>query len=310
MDCEPFVVGDLDPTGSYVHVMDDVTLDILLAELDTVVDFTEYLTKKVAFLRSGRLRSAAGEQDLLAYYSVRVNEDGDHDFVEDSGTAGAPLDVKPGLYARLDQDPRNIARREANAVSYFWDRLIESFTRHMIGGTSIVLDGYDYDLRTNELGVRHMALQRRVVRRGLGEAVASALYIGAKEEMFCRRMVVPPGLPDCETGFFVLTMKYPDRVKREVSYDDYRRARANAAIICAQGLLVRFPHLERVVGISCEPAAQDQGGSEDLVYMEQAQWTDDDRHDVEENCRRLGLFQAGVEARQWHQEEFPDVRRP
>ena len=81
-DGQPFTVGDLDPSGSYVHVMDDVTLDVILDELNTVVDFTEYLTKKAAFVRSGHLRSAAGEQDLLAYYAIRLNAEGDHDFVD------------------------------------------------------------------------------------------------------------------------------------------------------------------------------------------------------------------------------------
>ena len=70
-DAVPFVVGDIDPRGSFVHVMDDVTLDIVLGELDTVLDFTDYLTKKAAFIRSGLLRTAAGEQDLLAHYAIR-----------------------------------------------------------------------------------------------------------------------------------------------------------------------------------------------------------------------------------------------
>ena len=56
-------------------MMDDTTLDILLDELDTIIDFTEYLTKKAAFVRSGFLRSAAGEQDVLAHYAIRTNEE-------------------------------------------------------------------------------------------------------------------------------------------------------------------------------------------------------------------------------------------
>lgn len=306
-DSQPFTVGDLDPSGSYIHVMDDITLDILLHELDTIVDFTEYLTKKMAFVRSGRLRIAAGEQDLLAYYAIRLNEEGNHDFVDDQRGGGAPMDLDPGLYEGLSRDPRNLARKEADEISYFWDRLIESFTGHMIDGTPVVLEGQDYDLKRHELAVRHMALQRRVVRRGLGGAVADALTRGASEEMFRRAMVVPPGLPDCDTGFFVLTMKRLDWMRRKGSYEQYRIARANTALIYAKGILVRFPHLERVVGIACEPAAQGEGGSEELIYVEQTQWSKEDRAAIEEDCERLGMLKAGVKVWHWLDEEFPEA---
>ena len=303
----PFAVGDLDPSGSYVHVMDDITLSKLLGELDTVLDFTEYLAKKTTFVRSGLLRSAAGEQDLLAHYAARLNEDGDHDFVEESGSVSPSLDLEPGLYERFASDPRYLARKEANKPSYSWDRLIESFTRHMIQGTSMVLEGHDDALSRHELGVRYMALQRRVERRNLGEAVVDALVRGAREQMFRRAMLVPPGLRNCETGFFVLTMKRLDWMKQRGSYEEYRVVRTSAALIYAKGLLVRCPHLERIVGIACEPAAQGQGGSEELVYVEQAHWSEDDRAGIEEDCRRLGMFQEGAKLQHWHEDEFPEA---
>ena len=41
----PFVVGD--PSGAFIHVLDDATLDIVMQELDTITDLTAYLSKKV-----------------------------------------------------------------------------------------------------------------------------------------------------------------------------------------------------------------------------------------------------------------------
>lgn len=70
----PFTVGDVSPDRGYVHVLDDVTLDIVLGELDTVADFTEYLSSKEQLIRSGRLLSAAGEEDLLGYYLRNVKQ--------------------------------------------------------------------------------------------------------------------------------------------------------------------------------------------------------------------------------------------
>lgn len=304
-ESEPFAVGDLNPSGSYVHVLDETTLDIVLGELDTVLDFTEYLTKKAAFLRSGGLASVVGEQDLLAHYAVRMNENGEHDFVENRTLRGTPLQVESGLYRNFKRDPRYLARKKADEPSYFWDQLIVSFTSHIIDGTSVILDGHNHDLEKLELGVRYMALQCRVVRRGLGSAVAEALTLGATQEMFRRAIVVQADLAGCETGFFVLTMKRLDWMKRSRSYENYRRARANVALIYAKGLLARFPHLERVVGVACEPAIKGQGGSEELLYVEQAQWSQSDLAAIEEDCRLLGMLQEGTKVWHWHDEEYP-----
>ena len=169
----------------------------------------------------------------------------------------------------------------------------------------MVLEGHDNDLSRHELGLRHMALQRRVERRSLGRAFTDAIVRGASEEMFRRAVLVPSGLPNCETGFFVLTMKRLEWMKQKSSYEEYRVVRTSAAIIYAKGLLVRHPHLERVIGVACEPMDQEEVRSEELVYVEQAHWSEDDRAGIEEDCRRLGMFQATVEMRHWHEDEFP-----
>src|SRR5215217_5603092 len=43
---QPFAIGQIDPAYGYVHVLDDMSLDIVLAELDTVSDFVAYLSQK------------------------------------------------------------------------------------------------------------------------------------------------------------------------------------------------------------------------------------------------------------------------
>lgn len=148
-EIEPFAIGDLDPSGSFVHVIDDVVLDIVMGELDTVRDFTDYLEKKAAFIRSGRLLEARGEENLLAYYAIRINDDGDHDFVPDDEPG--QIEIDRSRYKRFVGDPQYIAKKRADEISYLWDTLIEAFTTHMLDGTSITLAGHDFDLRKNEL---------------------------------------------------------------------------------------------------------------------------------------------------------------
>ncbi len=75
----PFSVGDLDAGKSFVHVLDDATLDIIMRTLDTISDFTAYLRKKELLVRSARRIFAAGDEELLAAYLTEVNSNGEHD---------------------------------------------------------------------------------------------------------------------------------------------------------------------------------------------------------------------------------------
>ena len=306
----PFAVGDVDPFGSFVHVLNEACLEIMMSELDTITDFAEYLDKKAKFVRSGHLRQANGEENLLAYYAIRINNEGDHDFVVKSNhrtKKRKTLYIGGSHYARITQDPRYIAKKEADEISYLWDSLIAAFTTHMLDGTSVTLRNYDFHLPKNELGVRYMALERRFVRRSHGEAVAGALEKGQHSDIFFRMMISPEGAKNNETAFFVLTFKCSVSPTAGGAYEQYRLARTNLARIYASGILERFPHLKRVIGIACEPPSHEHATSEDMVYAEQAQWTDEERCAIRKDCERLSVFQESLEARPWHGEEFPEV---
>src|SRR5712692_6710692 len=58
----PFTIGQINPDKGYVHVFDDTTLDIVMRTLDTISDFTAYLTKKERFLTGKKVVRAAGEE--------------------------------------------------------------------------------------------------------------------------------------------------------------------------------------------------------------------------------------------------------
>lgn len=301
---QPFSVGDVDPEGSFVHVFNEAALDVLMSELDTVRDFTDYLSKKAAFIRSGRLKEAQGEENLLAYYAIRINAEGDHDFVVED--AEVPLTIDHRRFSQLIDDPRYQAKKRADQISYLWDRLIEAFTNHMLGGTSITLEGHDFDLRKNELGVRQMALVPRFLRRSHSEAVAGALEKGKDSDKFVRVMMSPAESKENETAFFILTVKYLDWMEARGGYEKYREMRSGLSMIYARGLLERHPHLKQVVGISREPPDQGRGISEDMIYAEQQQWTDEERAAIKKDCENAGVLQNTKEHR-YQGEEFPEV---
>ncbi len=301
---EPFAIGDLDPAGSFVHVIDDVALDIIMRELDTIRDFTDYLDKRELFVRSGRLLQAHGEENLLAYYAVRINDEGVHDFVL-NGEEHEQIEIARVLYSNLRSDARYVARRQADTISYLWDDLITNFTTHIIDGTSITPDGYEFDLKKSELGVRYMALEPRFARRSHGEAVRGALEIGMTRNRFFRTIMSSVDARPNETAFFIHTLKYLNWMEREGGYKKYRAKRAECTLVYARGLLEAYPHLKRVVGIALEPPGQGRGSSQDLVYAEQCDWTDEDRSVIKQACKEYRVLQGGLRKTPVHVAEWP-----
>ena len=298
----PFYIGDVDPTSSFVHVLNEYSLNIIMNELDTVGDFVDYLDKKAALVRSTRLIQAEGEENLLAYYAIRINKDGEHDFVPED----PPLQIDNSNYDRYINDPRYTAKKEADQISYLWDSLIKSFTDHMLDGTSITLGRYKFQLNKNERGVRYMVLEPRFYRRSHAEAIKGALERGATEEIFFRMMIKRAGTRGSETAFFILTFRYKGISVDTQEYEQYRLDRTNLTHIYARGILERYSYLERVIGIALEPPGQSHGSSEDMVYAEQTSWTDEERREIKEDYEKLGIFRTDMTSRRWSGQEFPD----
>jgi hypothetical protein len=314
-DTQPFFVGDVNPHGSFIHVFDDATLGIAMRELDTITDFTSYLTRKEAAIRSGRLGWAFGEEDVLAYYATHTNPRGEHDFTKPDGSLLEPRDVlvlEEGIFTSLLSNPQYVAKKAADEVSYVWDRLILRFTRHLLQGTNIVPEGSPADLGTIEEGVRHMVLVPRFIRRGYGAAIVDALHRGMTKSRNLKAFLPDPETEIGDTGFYFMTLALP--TTNPHSYDDYRQLRAVMLRTYGFGLLHRYPHLKRVVGVASEPAPSEegpQGSSEDLALIYQQEWSDREVDDLQHDLKALDMFAEGQYSEtRVRTREFPENESP
>jgi len=299
-----FTVGDVDPASDFVHVFDEISLELVMRELDTVSDFTEYLVKRSSFLRSGRLVFAPGEEELLPCYASQINERGEHDFILPTGSNDSEkILISEGNFAKYIKNPQYIAKKKADRISYLWDRLIEVFTDHMIAGTSLAPEGQAYSLQNSELAVRYMALENRWLRRAHSQALEGAFEQGRKREIFFRSML---GLSSAknETGFFILTVKYLPERREGFSYSEYRKFRSGLLGLYAHSLLMKYPHLRRIIGIAMEPPGLGKGGSEDNVYAAQQEWTAEQIEEVALHCEAAGIMQT-LKEKPYRAREFP-----
>jgi hypothetical protein len=156
---KPFCIGLLKVRHRLVHVFDSLTLDVLLAELDTISDFIGYLyrrEKAITCSASVRFR----ELDLLMLYLLeRSNGQWGLVFPQRAAPAAIPEGLWEDPYAVQCRDQS----RAANRPSYAIDRLIDHFHTEYVSGRELQEQSFPCEAR--EKALRNMARESRFGRR-------------------------------------------------------------------------------------------------------------------------------------------------
>ncbi|MCJ7651493.1 MAG: hypothetical protein MUP85_23030, partial [Candidatus Lokiarchaeota archaeon] len=148
----PLLWGDLGK--GFIHVFDSITTEILFSELNTISDFTKYMSKKEEFYKSGsmsKLIFEGGEEDLLAFYL---------DNSEEFNLQGTLTILTSGLWDGYKVSEANKNWMKDIKDSIVWDNMIELLSEDFINGRMEV--GKEYD--NFELVVRTMAKESRYNR--------------------------------------------------------------------------------------------------------------------------------------------------
>jgi len=291
---QPFMVGQVDPAKGFVHIFDDTTLDIVLGTLDTVSDFVAYLRKKEAFVSSDRFLYAAGEEELLAAYLTKLNDDEEHDFVFADGSF---VMLSEGSWAKFCQNPQRKAQLKVNEVSYAWDALIEGFNKHNLAGTQHYVTHTLHDI---EIAIRFLAGEDRTSRRFLAQSFSEIIYKTSEDQRAVR------GTKSLrQKGLYYVLMVFPHR---SYSEEDYRVVRRNHLIDYCMVVKLKFPEAEHVVGIATD-AGVDEYRSEDLVYLDVTDWSDDQRMEAERIKTEFNILNS-VRFAGGRVQEYPDVGIP
>jgi hypothetical protein len=261
--------------------------------------------------RAGQFAIADGEEDLVAYYMTHLNEREEHDFCRPDQRPWPPdarFGIEPGTYAKLRSNPQYLAKKAADRVSYVWDRLIETFTVHMLAGTTVELAAGTASLRELEVGVRQMALVPRYRRRHFGAGILEMPEKSMGHPRFCRAFLPDPAKPENATGFCVLTLKPPDPLPAG-GYERYREVRRMILQTYVLHFLQTNPHLPAMVGIAFEPLGSG-AGSEDVMYAEQHDWTEQEIEDLEKDKAQLDIAKPGrIQMTRPQGDEWPEVPR-
>lgn len=272
-----------EPNAGYdhFHVLEETGLETLLTELDTITDFVDYLQKKEAYLQSTQVVQTGHEHDLLGLFLHRGRQ-----FPSEANL----LIVTDGIWDEVTSKPEWVRRKEADARSYMWDRLIDSF----------VLDYADRPMEDRpewaslESVLRTMARESRFARRMLGATFDDFMSLATANRVRARHTVSPSGV----AYVFLAVPRDVDR-------------KARVAELAARCWVVRGmqPECTTVVGLATERYEGRPGFSFDAVKLEKESWNADDERQRQYLQQDLGYFKT-PQFKKEHVEEFPSKGTP
>lgn len=295
----PFTIGQIDPKKGYVHVFDDTTLEVVMKTLDTISDFTRYLSLKEQFILSGRLLMSTGEEDLLAYYLQQVDQNGEHTFLPKAEKQFDGLIVTEGEWEDFLNHPSRLAQISCNEISYSWDKLIEKFMFHVTSGTSYHLS--HPDLKIQDQIFRMLAKENRTKRRLLAESIHE-LIEKTPENMRTTRLLDPEKIS--EPYYLFLLLPFP----KFLSYEKYREVRGDLLNRYLSITKLNCPEALDIIGLATETGFPEKR-SEDFVYLDARIWSDEDNQHalkLEKELLYIGMIGEKTNFRK-KIEEYPDI---
>ena len=277
-DFRPFIVGDVSPDGTFVHVFDPIGLEIVMKELDTVADLTAYLAARSKFLRSGQVGVVAGEEHLLAAYMMNGFKDGRPSFISRKLRKKAQrklVMIPEGEYETYISSRLHAEIEELKKQSMLWDKVIEFATEDVLKGTSISILDHQPTVQLSEGALRIMASERRMDRVSLAQALWGAMERSLDERMarFVRRVFILRRMPSRKIGYLFLLLPQNPAAGTLEAYRTYRSKMLSTYCL---SVLREQPKLDMVVGLAFDIFRRDgriQTRSLDVLAMEPPQWT-------------------------------------
>ncbi|WP_207956446.1 SEC-C domain-containing protein [Pseudomonas fluorescens] len=256
---KPFFVGDVDQAKTFVHVLDESGIHLLLEELCTPPDFIHYLETKEKTIRSRRFLLSAGEEETLASY---LQEDGGNGF----GDLRLPLvhqghcfQIPEGEWRHYRQTVAYALRHGHKQKAKLWNEIIARFANAITD--ACVGEASDLPFIDHANAVQVLASENMYSSSFL----ASALF-----EKFSS---VPEGARSART---VPSISTPGRMyvfvffpwdDDYVSYDEYRQERTACMQLYAHVARYKFQKAKEILIFGADTRGR-PGGSETIFAID------------------------------------------
>ena len=267
-----------------VHIFDTHNLPIILAELDTVSDFSTYLDEKVQAIAKFDYLSYCGEEDLLAHYLLNFDKKASHHFIGTERNDITGIMIGEGEWHDFFKSDLYKNTKATDRASYFWDELIQRTCQNHLEGTL----GGNSDILQGQSAIYEMVKEPRFVRRSLVEKIKQVVQGFPDHAGQLTRQVtfIPSFEPN--VGYVFFQLRAPDNFRQE---PDYREKRQTLLEIACGAAKNKFPHLVKVIGIGMDaPKFAGDSNSEDFILMPCEDWPDERRAYYEEQNAQWNFF--------------------
>jgi hypothetical protein len=286
-----------------VHVLDSHNLELILGELDTVSDFQRYLEAKEKAISRYDHFTYCGEEDLLAHYFQNFDPATKTYLVgtKEDGVNG--LMIGEGEWRDFVKSSPYKRRRTENQISYTWDDLLQKTGQNALNG---ILLG-NAEVFRGKSPIHEMAKEPRLSRRALSERMAKSIANFPDNATGNLRYVsfLPSFFPD--RGYVFLQLYKKDRGDYDTEYRPFRSQMLQFACGAAK---LKYPNLEKVIGIAIDAPKYHRMNSEDFILLDCEKWSEDDQAYYEEANRTLRFFTTDkLKQHRGHVTEFPSAQR-
>lgn len=300
----PFTIGWPAGRDRFVHVLDELTLDVLLGELDTIADLVAYFSEKERFFSSAKYISAPGEEELIALYQTTIRDD-KHALphVPNVPASSSMIMLPEGEWEAFNTSSQRASRDAANNQSYMWDQIIEYQSTFIRSAKSVSVLGGSYTVDEQEELVRAMASETRFGRRMLAAALTGVLRQPVIANAQFTRRAQSLSVPD---RYYVFTVMGRDVTS---DYEEYRKNRALVLTAYCHGVRLKHPDAKEVIGVAIEPMTSD-ASSQDVIYLEfLGPPTPEQLLTARDDCDRIGIMQdSAMREIAYPAQEFPGPR--
>lgn len=249
------------PRTSPVHVLDSHNLPIVLGELDTVTDLSAYLTIKEQEIERLEFVCYCGEEDYFARYLAASDPDAEemvNKYVEPNLKG---FNMREGLWEEFSRSQTFEATKEANAVSYGWDELIEGACRDYLSGAAIT----NADLLRGPNPIYEMVKEPRHARRGMSNQIQRAIAAFPPPGSGFQRMVTLIPRPGDDAAYVFLQL---GPTAEFLALPDWRAKRRHLLELACGAAKLKMPSLEKVIGIGIEhPSYVNPGSGMDFALL-------------------------------------------
>lgn len=267
-----------------VHVFDSHNFSIILGELDTVSDFSNYLDEKLRAITKYDSLTYCGEEDLLGHYLFNYDEETKQHIIGTKHDDVNNIMIGEGEWHDFIKSDLYKTTKLEDRVSYFWDELIQRTCQNALDGTL----GGNSDLLGRQSAIFEMVKEPRFVRRGLADRIRRVVInFPDHPGQFTRQVTfLPSYLPN--VGYVFFQLKVSADYRTQPDYLDKRRMLLEIACGAAKN---KFPHLIKVIGIGIDaPKFTEEANSEDFILLNCEAWTDEDRKHYEDQNQEWEFF--------------------